>query len=170
MVKSKKTVNYDLAWMSLAITRILLGFVFLWAFLDKTFGLGYATEAGKAWVNGVSPTTGFLKFGVNEEGPLVEFFQSLAGSVVVDWLFMLGLLGIGLALVLGIGLRIAAVAGTALLVMMWLAELPLENNPIVDDHLVYAAILWVIALGARQMSLFDWWAKFAFVKKNKWLW
>ena len=83
---------------------------------------------------------------------------------------MLGLLGIGLALVLGIGLRIAAVAGTALLVMMWLAELPLENNPIVDDHLVYAAILWVIALGARQMSLFDWWAKFAFVKKNKWLW
>ena len=27
-------------------SRILIGFVFLWAFLDKTFGLGYATKAG----------------------------------------------------------------------------------------------------------------------------
>lgn len=170
MVKSKKTVNYDLAWMSLAISRIMIGFVFLWAFLDKTFGLGFATEAGKAWVNGASPTAGFLKFGVNKEGPFVDFFHSLAGSVVVDWLFMLGLLGIGLALVLGVGLRVAAVSATVLLVMMWAAELPLENNPLIDDHLIYAAVIWVAALGARQMSLFNWWSQFPVVKKNKWLW
>ena len=156
--------------MSLAIARILIGFVFLWAFLDKTFGLGYATAAGKAWVNGVSPTTGFLKFVVNKEGPFVDFFHSLAGNVVVDWLFMLGLLGIGLALILGIGLRLAAVSATVLLLLMWLAELPLEQNPIIDDHLVYAAVIWVAALGVRQMSLFDWWAKFPVVKKNQWLW
>ena len=31
---------------ALASLRILTGFVFLWAFLDKTFGLGYATASG----------------------------------------------------------------------------------------------------------------------------
>jgi thiosulfate dehydrogenase [quinone] large subunit len=92
------------------------------------------------------------------------------GNVAVEWLFMLGLLGIGLALILGVGLRVAAVAGTVLLLMMWLAELPLEQNPIIDDHLIYAGVLWVAALGVRQMSLFDRWSKLSFVKKNKWLW
>ena len=29
---------------------------FLWAFLDKAFGLGYATPSGNAWINGGSPT------------------------------------------------------------------------------------------------------------------
>ena len=122
-----------LFWYALAAARVMVGFVFLWAFLDKTLGLGFATQHGKAWLDGVSPTTGFLKFGVNEKSPLFDFFQSLAGNPLVDWLFMLGLLGIGLALMLGIGLRVAAVAGTTLLMMMWAAEVPLENNPLVDD-------------------------------------
>jgi hypothetical protein len=40
----------------LAILRVLLGVEFLWAFLDKTFGLGYATPAARAWIHGGSPT------------------------------------------------------------------------------------------------------------------
>ena len=51
---------------------------------------------------------------------------------------MLGLLGIGVALILGIGMRVAAVAGALLLVLMWTAVLPPENNPFMDDHLIYA--------------------------------
>ncbi|MEU1639921.1 hypothetical protein ABZ440_44135, partial [Nonomuraea sp. NPDC005701] len=43
-----------------AVARIAIGWIFLWAFLDKTFGWGFATPAGKAWVAGGSPTTGFL--------------------------------------------------------------------------------------------------------------
>lgn len=43
-----------------AAARVSLGFVFLWAFLDKTFGLGYATTSAAAWVKGGSPTKGFL--------------------------------------------------------------------------------------------------------------
>ncbi len=170
MVKAKKNVTYSHAWSVLAVARIMLGFVFLWAFLDKTMGLGFATQHGKAWLDGVSPTTGFLKFGVNAEGPFVDFFRSLAGNVLVDWLFMLGLLGIGMALILGIGLRVAAVAGTTLLVMMWAAELPLKNNPVVDEHLVYAAVLWVVALAPRKYSLIETWLQTPTVKKNPWLW
>jgi thiosulfate dehydrogenase [quinone] large subunit len=170
MATSKSKVNYTKSWQALAVARILVGFVFLWAFLDKTLGLGFATPQGKSWLDGASPTTGFLKMGVNPDGPFVDFFHGLAGNVLIDWLFMLGLLGIGLALVLGIGLRIAAVAGTVLLVLMWAAELPLENNPVVDEHLVYAAVLWVVALAPRKWSLIDTWLQTPAVKKNSWLW
>ncbi len=167
---AKKVVNYEKAWHALAIARILVGFVFLWAFLDKTLGLGYATQQGKAWLDGVSPTLGFLKFGVNENSPLVDFFHGLADNPLVDWLFMMGLLGIGLSLMLGIGLRIAAAAGTVLLMMMWVAEVPLANNPLVDEHMVYAVLLWVFAFAPRKWSLVDTWLQTAYVKKNSWLW
>ncbi|MFI6512285.1 hypothetical protein ACIBCT_32175 [Streptosporangium sp. NPDC050855] len=129
------------AW---AITRIGLGFIFLWAFLDKTFGLGFATPAERAWLNGGSPTTGFLK-GTGENA-LGGVFTALAGQAWVDWLFMLGLLGVGTALLLGIGLRIAAVAGGLMMVLMWAAALPLETNPFLDDHLIYAVVLAGLAL------------------------
>ena len=50
----------NLIW---GILRLALGWIFLWAFLDKVFGLGFATTPEKSWINGVSPTYGFLKFG-----------------------------------------------------------------------------------------------------------
>jgi thiosulfate dehydrogenase [quinone] large subunit len=162
--------TYAHAWKALAVTRIALGFVFLWAFLDKTFGLGFATAAEKAWLNGGSPTTGFLKMGVNPDSPFKDVFMGLAGQAWVDWAFMLGLLGVGVALVLGIGLRLAAVAGTAILVLMWAALIPLENNPVVDDHIVYALVLWTVAFGKREYSLTNWWLSNKSVKKTPWLW
>ena len=33
-----------------AALRIVLGFTFFWAFLDKVFGLGYATPSERAWI------------------------------------------------------------------------------------------------------------------------
>ncbi|NRQ40483.1 hypothetical protein HII36_53005 [Nonomuraea sp. NN258] len=129
------------AW---ALARIALGWIFLWAFLDKTFGFGFATPAAKAWINGGSPTTGFLK-GTGENA-LGGLFTGLAGQPWVDWLFMTGLLGIGAALVLGVGLRVAAVTGGLLLTLMWAAALPLDTNPFMDDHLVYAIVLAGLAL------------------------
>ena len=42
--------------------RLVMGFIFLWAFFDKVFGLGFATTTDKAWIYGMSPTTGFLSF------------------------------------------------------------------------------------------------------------
>jgi thiosulfate dehydrogenase [quinone] large subunit len=125
-----------------AVTRISVGFVFLWAFFDKLLGLGFATPAERAWVEGGSPTTGFLS-GV--EGPFGDFFQAMSGQAWADWLFMGGLLGIGLALTAGIAMRIAAASGALLLVFMWMASLPLENNPFMDDHLVYAMVLVLLA-------------------------
>jgi thiosulfate dehydrogenase (quinone) large subunit len=39
---------------------------------------------------------GSLRFG--PDGPLAGFYPGLAGAARADWLFMIGLLGIGLAL------------------------------------------------------------------------
>ena len=135
----------------LAVTRLSLGFVFLWAFLDKTFGLGRATPAENAWIDGGSPTQGFLANAPT--GPFEDFYKAMAGDMWADWLFMIGLAGIGIALTLGIAMRIAAVSGAALLLMMYTAVLPPENNPVVDDHVVYALVLGVLALAGAGKTL-----------------
>lgn len=144
--------------------RLLLAFEFLWAFGDKLFGWGLATPAERAWINGGSPTTGFLS---NVEGTFAGFFSALAGNPVIDWLFMLGLLGIGAALALGIGLRIAAGSGVVLLMLMWLASLPLANNPFVDSHLIDAVVLVGLAAVAagNTLGLGRRWAGLPLVKK-----
>ena len=138
----------------LAVLRIGFGFTFLWAFLDKTFALGFHTgydQEGNldrfgdaAWINGGSPTEGFLAFGA--DGPFKEFYNSIAGAVWADWLFMLGLLGIGTALILGIGMRMAAATGALLYVLMFTVVLPPENNPVIDDHILSAVTLVALAL------------------------
>ena len=147
------------------LTRISLGLVFLWAFLDKTFGLGFATTSKDAWLEGGSPTSGFLEFGA--VGPFKEVYNSIAGAAWADWLFMLGLLGIGVALTLGVFVNLAAATGGLLLLLMWTAVLPPENNPVMDDHIIYALTLGLLAcLGAgRWLGLGQWWERTPLVEK-----
>ena len=82
-----------------------------------------------------------------------------------------GLLGIGLALILGIGMRIAAVSGTLLLLLMYLAELPLVTNPIIDDHITMSlTIIALTLLGAGSvLGLGKAWKRIPFVQRNTWL-
>ncbi len=149
----------------LAVLRMTMGWIFLWAFFDKVFGFGFATEHGKAWIDGVSPTTGFLLKGTT--GPLVGIFQALSGSVVVDWLFMVGLVCIGTALILGIAMRLAVYSGSLLLFLMWLAILLPHNNPIIDEHIVYILVLFTrMKCGADDAwGLGPWWKQLPLVRK-----
>ncbi len=148
-----------------ALLRFGMGWIFLWAFLDKLFGLGFATEAGKGWIDGGSPTFGFLNFAAS--GPLEGFYNGLAGNAVVDWLFMLGLLAIGLPLVLGIGVRIAASIGVFMLLLMYSALVLPANNPVLDDHIIYAVIMLGLAIAnpGYRLGLGRWWGKTKLVKK-----
>jgi thiosulfate dehydrogenase [quinone] large subunit len=154
-------------YLSAAI-RLSIGFTFMWAFADKLFGLGKATPSAGAWLDGGSPTTGFLS-GV--EGPFAGIFNGMAGSAWADWLFMAGLLGVGAALLLGIGIRIAAVSGGLLLVFMWAASLPLDNNPFMDDHLVYALTLGLLALlpAGDTLGFGRPWSRLAIVEQHPFL-
>ena len=154
-----------LAKRSLAVLRIAFGLTFLWAFLDKLLALGYSTGrvtdpktgvetvdrfGGAAWIHGGSPTLGFLKFGA--DGPMSGFYHSIAGAAWADWAFMLGLLGIGLALTLGIGMRIAAAAGALLYLMMWSVALPPATNPVIDEHILGAISMVVLASTGAGMT------------------
>ncbi|WP_426594062.1 DoxX family protein [Cellulomonas sp. McL0617] len=163
----------------LAAARVTTGFIFLWAFLDKCFGLHYSTGAATAdgspvslsWLNGGKPSQGFLLFGT--QGPFKDFFGNIAGPVT-DWLFMLGMLGIGVAVMLGIGLRVSAVAGSIMMGMMWLAEWPPtqgSTNPLIDYHVIYALVLILCAvlLAGDTWGLGGRWAKLPIVRRMSWL-
>lgn len=156
--------NKSPARMLLGVLRILFGFYFLWAFLDKLFGLGKATPSENAWINGGDPTFGYLS---NSEGTFSSFFSGLAGQGWVSWLFMLGLLGIGVALMSGAGMYIAAVSGGLLYMFMWLAALPIATNPFIDDHLTGALIVVYFALAAAgdTLGIGNWWKNTDIVKK-----
>jgi thiosulfate dehydrogenase [quinone] large subunit len=160
--------------------RFVTGFVFLWAFLDKTFGWGYATGSGKGWIDGGSPTKGFLSSVA--AGPMQSTFHSWAGAGWANWLFMLALLGVGLALLSGIALRPAAVAGTALMAFMWIAEWPpaqhlsdgtpsMSSNPLVDYHVLYAAVMIALAVASAGTTwgLGKAWARLPIVRDHTWL-
>lgn len=147
------------------ILRIFMGFMFFWAFIDKLFGLGFATAVDKSWLKGASPTVGFLKFATH--GPLDSFFKGLAGSSIVDWLFMIGLLLLGLSLMLGIGMKIAGYSGSLLLLLMYLAAMPPKNNPVLDEHIIYILVLMsLVSVDAgRYLGLAKLWSKTGLVKK-----
>jgi thiosulfate dehydrogenase [quinone] large subunit len=144
---------------ALAVLRIGFGLTFLWAFFDKLLALGFSTGAvtnaqgaktgidffsKDAWINGGNPTLGFLKFG--STGPFKGFYNSIAGEAWVNWAFMLGLLFIGVTLTLGIAIRIGAAAGAVMYLMMWSVALLPANNPVIDDHILGAVSMVVLAL------------------------
>lgn len=151
------------------VLRIVVGFTFLWAFLDKLFGFGYATPAERSWVNGGSPTKGFLANSAS--GPFEGLYKDIAGAAWADWLFMLGLAAIGTALILGIGMRVAAVAGALLYVLMWTVVLPPQTNPVVDDHIIGALLVIGLALvhAGDTFGLGRWWKHQPAVQHNRWL-
>ncbi len=108
-----------------AAARLALGSIFLWAFLDKFFGLGHETASADSVLNGGNPTKGFLSGSV---GPFSGIYHDIAGNVVVNVLFMAGLAFLGVALLSGIAMRVAAVAGALMMVLMWSASLPPANH------------------------------------------
>jgi thiosulfate dehydrogenase [quinone] large subunit len=174
-----------IGWTFLSLTRIAIGFVFLWAFLDKLLALGYSTgrdkETGavdflgeKAWVNGNHVTEGYLG---SSSGPLGDFFAGLGEQRWTDWAFMIGLAGIGLALMLGIGTKIGAWSGMAMLMMMyvthaWPGAVDPGTNPFLDDHIIYSLAgvgIVYVELKYQAIGLGRWWRKLDIVKKNGWL-
>lgn len=149
---------------ALAVARVALGWIFLWAFLDKLFGFGHPTPSGKGWLDGGSPTSGYLS-GV--DGPFGGLFSSMSGMPFADWLFMGGLAGLGVSLVLGIGLRLASIGGILLLGSLWASSLPLSANLFLDQHLVY--LLTIIGLtfakAGDTWGLGLWWSRTGLVRK-----
>jgi len=160
--------SYGAAAYIWGLLRLAMGWLFLWAFFDKLFGLGYATQSENAWINGGSPTFGFLNFA--SKGPLADVYQNIAGNLAVDWLFMVGLIAVGLALMLGVGVKLAGYGGALMLLLMYTAGFILpENNPFLDDHIVYAVIMigLTVVPSGRWLGLGNWWTGTRLVRKHR---
>ena len=63
--------------------------------------------------------------------------------------------------------RIAAVSGAVMMVLMWWAVLPLDTNPFMDDHIVYAIVLVALTLygAGRTLGLGRRWENLPLVQR-----
>lgn len=147
--------------VTLGVLRIALGWTFLWALLDKAFGLGFDTcrtdegaidtMCNAAFLKGGSPTWGFLTFGTagSKTG---DWFSWLASSGptsigVADLLYLGALLVAGVTFVTGIALRVGAITGTLLMMSIYLASsIWPQYNPFMDEHIIYSIAMIALAL------------------------
>jgi thiosulfate dehydrogenase [quinone] large subunit len=84
---------------------------------------------------------------------------------------MVGLLGIALALLLGVAMKPACVAGVTMLVLMWSASLPPDQDIFMDNHIIYALLLvGLVVVGAGKTFGFGkQWEGRGFVQRHRWL-
>lgn len=172
------------------LARISIGWVFLWAFLDKAFALGFSTgrledgtidffARGQAWLNGGSPTAGVFAYAL--KGPFTGLYRAIGnvsmtaqGPVAnppawVDWVYMLSMLLIGLGLISGVMTRIAAFGGIVWMAIFYTAtSIWPEFNPFVDDHVVYAIVLAGLAAidAGRYLGLGTYWERLPIVQRH----
>jgi thiosulfate dehydrogenase (quinone) large subunit len=142
----------------LALFRVLVGIIFLWAGLEK--------------LTGADPfdASGFLKFGTNGTlgwpfvsgtpadgtvfNPTHDFWVSLAGNPglmsVINFLVVAGEIGIGIALILGLFTRFAGAMGTLMMLLFFFAAWDFAYG-IVNQHLTYAVVCATLTgLGAGR--------------------
>lgn len=139
--------------IAIAILRIGVGIIFLWAGLEKIF-------APEPW-----SAAGFLQFGTGgslgwpfvsgeiAEGtifnPTHGIWTGLASSegamAIVNFLVPYGQIGIGVGLILGLLTRFSAAMGTLMMLFFFLAAWDFEFG-VVNQHLTYALVTAFVGL------------------------
>jgi thiosulfate dehydrogenase (quinone) large subunit len=138
---------------AVAVLRVAVGSVFLTAGLEKALGATPFDAAGflKFGTAGV-PWLGEAAKGVIYN-PTHDFWVSLAGNAalmpLINWLVVFGEIAIGVALVLGLFTRFAAIAGTLMVGFFFVASWDLShgivNSQLMD--LIVTAFVGVMAAG-----------------------
>jgi thiosulfate dehydrogenase [quinone] large subunit len=135
--------------------RVVLGFGFLFAGLDKFFmwasgapftAAGFLQHAtGGAWLSqtGINPTKDFW----------VSLGQNAGAVSVINTLVVFGEIAIGVALILGLATRFAAVCGVLMMGLFLVAQMDFANGPF-NEQLMYGVIAGTIAfVGAGAYAL-----------------
>ncbi len=161
-------VEYSESWIgySIFVLRVTMGWVL--------FQGGIVKVLDPTWT-----AAGFLTHAIPEGNPFMGLWASLAGNPMIDALNAWGLTLTGLGLMLGALVRWNAFWGAVMMVFYWLAGLhggitqflPLEHGWVIDDHIIYAALLFGLgAFGAGRIvgvdALLE---KSTFFKNNAWL-
>jgi thiosulfate dehydrogenase [quinone] large subunit len=136
--------------IGVAVLRVVVGIVFLWAGLAKVFGpepfdatgfLQFATGGTLGWPFVAAPVEGEIY------NPTNGFWVGLAGSettmTIINVLVPWGQIGIGIGLILGLLTRFSAAMGTLMMVFFFFAAWEFEHG-IVNQHLTYAVVTFFI--------------------------
>lgn len=169
------TFEYSETWLGYALVglRIVMGWTLFQGGLTKLI----------TYLDGDPSTNwtaeGFLLRAIPEGNPFMGVWEGMAGSPVIDGLVMWGLTLTGLGLMLGALVRWNAFWGAIMMLVFWaaslqgglMAGLPLEHGWVIDDHVVYAVLLF--GLGAagvgRILGLDGVIERSRFVQRNGWL-
>ena len=139
--------------IGIALLRIGVGIIFLWAGLEKLMAPEPFDAAGFLQFG----TTGSLGWpfvtGTPEEGaiynPTHDFWVALSenDSVmrIINFLVPFGQLGIGVGLILGLFTRFSAAMGTLMMLFFFVAAWDFEFG-IVNQHLTYALVTGFLGL------------------------
>jgi thiosulfate dehydrogenase [quinone] large subunit len=167
--------DYSEHWVGYALVsmRIVMGWVLLQGGLTKLVTYLDANPDNN-WT-----AAGYLANAIPAGNPFRELFIGMAGSPLIDMLNMWGLTLTGLGLIIGAAVRFNAFWGAVMMLFYWaaalqgglLAGLPLEHGWVIDDHIVYAALLFGLgAAGAgRILGVDAYLEKMEFVENNRWL-
>ena len=167
--------EYSEHWIGYAIIamRVTMGWVLFQGGITKLITYLDANPENN-WT-----AAGYLANAIPAGNPLTGFFTSMAGNPLIDILNMWGLTLTGLALIIGAFVRWSAFWGAVMMIFYWLAALeggllaglPLAHGWVVDDHLVYAFLLFGLgAFGAgRILGLDSRLEKLSVVENNSWL-
>ena len=167
--------EYSETWIGYALVslRVLMGWTLFQGGLTKLITYLDASPAND-WT-----AAGFLLHAIPEGNPLAGFWGAMAGSPLVDALVMWGMTLTGLGLMLGALVRWNAFWGAVMMLVFWAASLqgglaaglPIAHGWVVDDHLVYATLLFGLgAFGAgRILGLDSYLEDLGFVEKRPWL-
>jgi thiosulfate dehydrogenase (quinone) large subunit len=68
-------------------------------------------------------------------------------------------------------MRVAAISGTVLLVLMWTASFVPDNDIFMDDHLIYAVVLLGLAVvgAGNTLGFGRRWTNTSLVRNHPWL-
>ena len=141
--------EYSETWVAYALLalRVVMGWIFLQSGIEKVLD--------PEWT-----AAGFLQHAIPEGNPFIVMWQGFAGSPVIDGLVAWGMLLTGIGIITGTLLRWSAFWAAVMMIFFWLASLqgglfaglPLEHGWVVDDHIVYAFLLFGLgALGAGRV-------------------
>ena len=135
-----------------AVVRITAGAMFLTAGLEKA--LGGFTAAG--FLRGATAGTPYLATAAEKVvyNPTHDLWVSLAGNgslmPLVNWLVVAGEIGIGIALVLGLFTRFAAVAGGLMMGLFYLAIWDLSHGIVNEQMLLGVVTIFLGVIGAGR--------------------
>ncbi|HET9497873.1 MAG TPA: DoxX family membrane protein [Candidatus Limnocylindria bacterium] len=137
--------------LGVAVLRVAVGIIFLWAGLEKVIGAGGEWSAAGFLGGGTGGSLGWPFF-IGDPGdqvfnPTQSFWASMADNeaamTAINLLVPWGQVAIGVSLILGLLTRFGAAMGTLMMLLFFVAAWDFEFG-IVNQHLTYALVTFFL--------------------------